>query len=128
MNLQSSTAGKTAADFELREPKPAPFTPEFIRIPVGQKCPFTGLSRAKLYQLISPSAGNGFRPVVKSISLRTPGAAKGVRLIHYPSLLAYLHSFAEESASARPSGAPFGPHLPPVAKGETSRMVRQHSA
>ena len=97
MNILTLPPEKTSA------PAAAPATdhsaaPEFIRLPVRRKCPYTGLSRAKLYQLISPCAENQFRPPVKSVSLRTPGAVKGVRLIHYASLLGYLHSLGNEAA------------------------------
>lgn len=67
--------------------------PEFIRLPKdGKTCPYTGLSRAYFYQLIQPSEMNGWNAPVKSVSLRQKGKTKGVRLIHYDSLLEYLHS------------------------------------
>jgi len=63
----------------------------YIRLPKpGQLCEVSGLSRAKLNELILPSERNNFRPPVKSISLRKPGHTKGVRLIVRESLLAYL--------------------------------------
>ncbi len=64
--------------------------PEFIRLPKLGLCPITGLSRSKLYDLISPNEGNGFKPPVRSVSLRKPGQTKGTRLIVLQSLLAYL--------------------------------------
>jgi len=64
--------------------------PEFIRLPKLGLCPITGLSRSKIYDLISPNEGNGFKPPVKSVSLRKPGQTKGTRLIVLQSLLAYL--------------------------------------
>ena len=67
--------------------------PEWIRPPRGgAPCPHTGLSRAKLYQLILPCAQNGFKAPVRSVALRTPGTVKGCRLIHLASLLAYINS------------------------------------
>ena len=69
--------------------------PEFIRCPKGGLEPITGLSRAKLYELITPNVANGFKPPVKSVCLRKPGAVKGARLIHLQSLLDYLHSHTE---------------------------------
>ncbi|MBS0657910.1 MAG: hypothetical protein JSR82_06645 [Verrucomicrobia bacterium] len=74
--------------------------PEFIRLPPptrkggppAQYCRWTGLSRAKLNQLILPGPHNDHRPPVKSHCLRSPGCAKGVRLIHLESLLAYIRS------------------------------------
>jgi predicted DNA-binding transcriptional regulator AlpA len=69
--------------------------PEFIRLPKRGRCPITGLSRSKLYDLISPNEGNGFKPPVKSVSLRKPGQTKGTRLIVLQSLLAYLRGEVE---------------------------------
>ena len=69
--------------------------PEFIRLPKLGLCPITGLSRSKLYDLISPNEGNGFKPPVKSLSLRKPGQTKGTRLIVLQSLLDYLRGEVE---------------------------------
>lgn len=67
--------------------------PEFIRLPKsGNLCPWTGLSRSKLNELILPSTNNGHRPPVRSISLRNRNQVKAVRLINFDSLLAYLRS------------------------------------
>ena len=71
------------------------YAPGIIRPPKGGLEPFTGLSRAKLYELITPNATNEFKPPVKSVCLRKPGAVKGARLIHLQSLLDYLHRNAE---------------------------------
>ena len=69
--------------------------PEFIRVPKLGLCPITGLSRSKIYDLITPNEGNGFKPPVKSVSLRKPGQTKGTRLIVLQSLLAYLRGELE---------------------------------
>lgn len=61
--------------------------PEFIRLPKsGQHCQYTGLTRSGLNELIL-----GPKPQVKSLYLRKDGTARGIRLIHLPSLLAFLH-------------------------------------
>src|SRR5436190_18083224 len=73
--------------------------PEFIRLPKSGLCPWTGLSRAKLKELILPSKGNGNKPPVKSVCLRKPGAVKGARLIHLNSLLTYLRAHMEGGQS-----------------------------
>jgi hypothetical protein len=40
-------------------------SPEFIRLPrAGDKCPFTGLSRTTLYNLVVPCRANRFRPAI----------------------------------------------------------------
>jgi hypothetical protein len=69
--------------------------PEFIRLPKLGLCPITGLSRSKIYDLISPNEGNGFKPSVKSVSLRKQGQTKGTRLIVLQSLLDYLRREVE---------------------------------
>jgi hypothetical protein len=69
--------------------------PEFIRLPKLGLCPITGLSRSKLYDLISPNEGNGFKAPVKSLSLRKRGQTKGTRLIVLQSLLDYLRHEVE---------------------------------
>ena len=68
---------------------------EFLRLPKSGQCPITGLTRTKLYDLISPSEDNGFKPPVKSVSLRKPGQIKGTRLIVLQSLLDYLRGEVE---------------------------------
>jgi site-specific DNA recombinase len=65
--------------------------PVYIRLPKpGEKCPITGLSRAKLNELILPNERNHYDPPVASKSLRKAGAQKGVRLVLLESLMQYL--------------------------------------
>jgi hypothetical protein len=79
---------------------PKSYRPEFIRLPSsGQQCPYTGLSRAKMNQLILPCPENGGKPPVHSISLG-PAGKKGVRLIEYKSLITFLRSHLSEGAVA----------------------------
>jgi hypothetical protein len=82
-----------------------PVRPEFIRLPKSGLCPWTGLSRAKLNELILPTATNGKKPPVKSVCLRKPGAIKGARLIHLQSLLAYLRARMEGGEAEPPKTA-----------------------
>lgn len=71
----------------------SPNEPIYIRLPKsGEKCPLTGLSSSKLYDLIQPSDRNAHRAPVKSLSLKLPGRARGTRLIGWASLKAYLAS------------------------------------
>ena len=68
-------------------------TPEYIRLPhPGLPCPYTGLKRSKLNELILPSELNGYRPPVRSVCLRNKGGTKGVRLVVYASLIEYLRA------------------------------------
>lgn len=74
--------------------------PEWIRLPQpGTAEPYTGLKRSKLNELILPSDLNSHKPPVKSICLRNRGQKKGVRLISYDSLMAYLHSLENPEAA-----------------------------
>jgi hypothetical protein len=96
MSKISMAANAPATDFEPVGVAAVPnFRPEFVRLPKLGLCPITGLSRSKIYDLISPNEGNGFKPPVKSVSLRKPGQTKGTRLIVLQSLLAYLRGELE---------------------------------
>lgn len=65
--------------------------PVYIRLPKpGEKCPISGLSRAKMNELILPNERNHFKPPVASKSLRKKGSTRGVRLVLLESLMAYL--------------------------------------
>jgi hypothetical protein len=63
--------------------------------PNGQRCQFTGLKHAKLYQTLGP---NGVaRPHVRVANLRTPGAARGQTLFHVGDMLRFLDRLAQET-------------------------------
>lgn len=65
--------------------------PEFIRLPPpGSRCPYTGLSRSTLNQLILATEANGFTPPVRSHVLRKKGAKTGVRLVVFSDLLNFI--------------------------------------
>ena len=71
--------------------------PEWIRLPkTGTLCPYSGLSRSKLNELVLPCPANDFKPPVKSIVLRRKGAVKGCRLISYSALIFFLNKLAQE--------------------------------
>ena len=71
--------------------------PEFIELPKpGRQEFYSGLRRSTLNRLILPCPSNDFRPPVKSVSLRRPGAQKGKRLIHLQGLLSFLHREMEK--------------------------------
>lgn len=66
--------------------------PEFIRLPKsGQRCSWTGMSRASLNELVLGSGAP-----VRSVVLRRDGASRGIRLIYLESLLHYLHRKMED--------------------------------
>jgi hypothetical protein len=84
MTVQPIAAAGSAATRKL--------TPEWLRLPrTGEACPFSGLRRSRLNELILPCPANDYRPPVKSIVLRQRGKVKGIRLVSYDSLMSYLH-------------------------------------
>ena len=67
--------------------------PEFIRLPKpGTQCPWTGLSRGKMNQIVLPCKENGCRPPVRSVSVRQRGQKFAVRLVFFDSLIEFLKS------------------------------------
>jgi len=85
--------------------------PEFIRLPkAGALCPYSGLSRSFLNSLVLPGPQNDYRPPVRSIPLRKRGAQKGVRVIVWSSLKAWI--YAQEAPAQRNSVEPDGARPP----------------
>jgi hypothetical protein len=71
--------------------------PEWLRLPKsGTRCPFSGMARSGLNELVLPCAANGNCPPVRSIVLRKPGRRHGVCLISAHSLREYLDGLAAE--------------------------------
>ena len=67
------------------------FQPEWLRLPKpGTLCIHSGLSRTVLYQLCKANK-------IKSTVLRQHGASRGIRLISYDSLMAYLGSLPTDT-------------------------------
>jgi hypothetical protein len=64
--------------------------PEWDRLP-KPKGRLEGLSRTTCTELIDTG-------LVKSATIRQPGAQRGIRLIHIPSLRKYLHELANQQA------------------------------
>ena len=95
MSKISMAANAPATDCKTVVVAATPSRPEFIRLPIKGLCPFTGLSRSKIYALILPHEDNDFRPPVRSVSLRKTGQLKGTRLVVLESLLAYLRREVE---------------------------------
>lgn len=75
-------------------PPAAASRPEYIRLPkAGALCPWTGLSRSKLWELLKKGD-------VHTICLRKHKTAKrGARLIKLASLLAYLDKLPVEQVA-----------------------------
>ena len=73
---------------------------EWLRLPQpGAKLSGYGVTRGTLNELILPSEENDFKPPVRSIVIKKRGAVRGIRLIHRPSLDAYLSKLADQQAA-----------------------------
>lgn len=65
--------------------------PLTIRLPrSGERCPWTGLTRSALNELILPCKANGFAPPVRSKVLKSEGNSRGIRLVIFQSLKCWL--------------------------------------
>jgi hypothetical protein len=101
-NLRAAVSGHTTADPVMVPPASGIIQrdPEFIRLPkTGTLCPFSGLTRSKMNELVLPCPQNDHKPPVKSVVLRQKGAIKGVRLIVFKSLMDYLHGQEGQAAA-----------------------------
>ena len=65
--------------------------PRFVRL--ADACKVVGIQKTRTYELLNEAKGK-----IKTLVLKSPGAKKGARLIHLPSLFAYLEQMAEEQA------------------------------
>lgn len=71
--------------------------PEFIRLPKpGRRCPWTGLTRSSMNQLVL-----GPEAPVKSVVVARKGASRGVRLVVFASLISYLNGLMDSQARGR---------------------------
>lgn len=67
--------------------------PEYIPLPrTGTKCPYSGLSRSGIYNLIRPTKANGYKALVASRVVSLPGRSRGRRLVRLGSLMKYLEA------------------------------------
>ena len=97
----SAQAGFTSAPISAPSVSQSEPRPEFIRLPKpGQRDPYFSLSRSYWNLLLLPCAINGFKPPIKSISLRRPGTKYGVRLVSFASALAYFRNLEQVSDTA----------------------------
>lgn len=94
--LAGNAASFTSSPVQITSHAPtAAARPEWVRLPKpGTLCPWTGLSRSKLWETLQTGK-------VRNICLRKEGAARGARLIHLASLLTYLDSLTNEADRLR---------------------------
>jgi hypothetical protein len=80
----------------------------WVRLPKNkERCPYTGLSRSTLCLLATPMRRNHNQPPVLSKAVLANGSKRGIRLIHLPSLLAYIEkqsSFAPKDETKQEEG------------------------
>lgn len=97
-----TTNNITSEQIEIRPGAAAAhITPEFIRLPKsGQLCPYCGMTRSALNGVILPTPLNENKPPVRSFALRQKGARKGIRLIDYASLAAYIRANEDQAGTA----------------------------
>jgi len=85
----------------VEQPDPLPQDDLYIRPPRPKgRCPYTGLSRTTLLELIDRSGGK-----IKAKSLKKAGALRGVTLIHLGSLRNYLSSLPDIAAQKQVGSA-----------------------
>ncbi len=59
----------------------------------AEQCPFTGLNRGQLYELLRP--GKDGKTPIRTITLKQEGEASGARLYYVGSVLEHLNRLAE---------------------------------
>ena len=65
--------------------------PLTIRLPrTGERCPWTGLTRSAMNELVLPCKANRFSPPVRSCVIKAAGRSRGIRLIIFGSLKKFL--------------------------------------
>ena len=76
--------------------------PEFLRLPKpATLCPYSGLTRSSMNNLVLPGPWNNFSPPVRSVVLRQRGNVRGVRLIVYRSLMDFLHALPSQGGDSQ---------------------------
>lgn len=95
IELLPATPSRTPTNQQTENPtnasKIAVSEPEWIRLPKPkERCQKTGLSRSYINQLILPNEKNGFKPPVRSKSVRRAGNSRGIRLVNLESLRSFL--------------------------------------
>jgi hypothetical protein len=68
-------------------PESTKILPEWARVPVASRA--CGIGRTRLYELLNEARGK-----IRTCLLKSPGAERGARLIHLPSLFGYLETLA----------------------------------
>lgn len=92
--LNSGVSPNSAINRAFQVVEPPPLL-EYLRLPKpGHRCRYTGLSRTTLIEGLE-------RGDYRGITVRKPGATRGIRLINIASLQAYLARLDREQNSGR---------------------------
>ena len=94
--LKAAAAGSCGAVIADGEPtaKSAGYPNRYTPIPPnGQRCEFTGMKHAKLYDILS--VGGIARDKVRVVNLRSPGRNRGQTLFHVGDMLRFLDELAD---------------------------------
>jgi hypothetical protein len=94
--------------------------PEFFRLPARGVDPHFGLSRAFYYSLDVTGQ-------VRLVRLRKRGSQKGVTLVSYDAMSAFLARAAIPPSTSNPSLTDVPPSRPTPATGNIYQVVQQHS-
>ena len=94
VNKNSTVKSPAAEDIAVERSQDAfkPM-PVWVRAPVTGPEHYSGLTRAKLYQLDREGR-------IRSVSIQEPGQSRGCRLFHLESILRFIESCAETPQSA----------------------------
>lgn len=72
---------------------------EYVRIPGPYGiCPITSMKRESMLNLVMPRQCNDFRPPVKSVLIKRPGAKRGSRYINAQSLRDFMASLEAQAS------------------------------
>ena len=93
--LKATTdSGVTLIPHEGLLARPVEYPNRYTPIPPnGQRCEFTGMKHAKLYDILS--VGGIARDKVRVVNLRSPGRNRGQTLFHVGDMLRFLDELAD---------------------------------
>jgi hypothetical protein len=78
----------TTLSIEQTTGKCEPLRPQWLRIP--DACAVSGIGRSLLYRYLTEG-------LIRSVCLRDPENARGIRLVNAHSLFAFIESFGKEA-------------------------------
>lgn len=107
MNRPYDTAARSApgspreTSVKLQPGPPSASGPsvEYIRVPGPDGVdPIFSISRDTMMDLVLPRVCNGFKPPVRSLLIKKPGAKRGIRYVNVASLRAYMANLESQAS------------------------------